>query len=81
MKIKILYFSSLKDKLKKNSEEIQFEQNINVQDLINFLKEKYPEISQSFENIMIAVNEEYVDNKTELKDGDIVALIPPVSGG
>jgi molybdopterin converting factor small subunit len=30
---------------------------------------------------MVAVNEEYVDTNYILKDGDVVALIPPVSGG
>ena len=30
---------------------------------------------------MIAVNQEYCGSETVLKNGDIVALIPPVSGG
>ena len=30
---------------------------------------------------MVAVNEEFVMNEEMIKAGDIVALIPPVSGG
>ncbi len=29
----------------------------------------------------IAINEEYARRDTALKDGDLVALLPPVSGG
>jgi len=31
--------------------------------------------------LMYALNREYVDRRSELRDGDEVALIPPVSGG
>jgi molybdopterin synthase catalytic subunit len=33
------------------------------------------------EGLLYAVNKEYADAATELSDGDVVALIPPVSGG
>lgn len=33
------------------------------------------------ESITLAVNEEYVEGNVPLKDGDTVALIPPISGG
>ncbi len=81
MKIKVLYFSSLKDKLEKQTEEIDLPENSTVQNLISILKEKYPNISDSLDNVMFALNEEYVDKDSPLKDGDTVALIPPVSGG
>jgi len=81
LKIDVLYFSSLKDKIKKNKESIEIKENSNLTDLINFLKEKHPEISQNLDNVMVAVNEEYVDKDYILKNGDVVALIPPVSGG
>ncbi len=81
MKIKVLYFSSIKDKLKKNQETIELEQSISLADLISNLKQKYPEISKNLDNVMVAVNEEYVDKDYSLKEGDVVALIPPVSGG
>ena len=33
------------------------------------------------EGLLYAVNKEYAPLETELRDGDVVALIPPVSGG
>ncbi len=81
MKVNILYFSSIKDTLKKSSEVFEFDKNIAVEDIIKYLKDKYPEISDKLDNVMVAVNEEYKDKSYKVNDGDVVALIPPVSGG
>lgn len=80
MKVRILYFSSVKDRLGIQSEEIEFKGNT-VGDLKQFLAEKYPQIRENLEKVMFAVNEEYADLRINLKDGDTVAVIPPVSGG
>ena len=32
-------------------------------------------------DLRIAINQEYVKDDTELKDGDEIVLIPPVQGG
>ncbi len=43
------------------------------------LTQKYPLVTIA--QMMIAVNEEFVQEETILADGDVVAFIPPVSGG
>ncbi len=77
--IKILYFSVVREKLKKSEEEIEFKGSI--EELRNLLKEKYPELSEILDKVKFAVNEEYVSDDHIVKDGDTVAVIPPVSGG
>ncbi len=81
MKIKVLYFSSIKDKLKKKEDLLDISENTTLEDVISLLKEKYPEIAESLDKSMFAVNEEYADKDKILKEGDTVAVIPPVSGG
>ena len=81
MKVKILYFSSIKDKLKKQAEELEIKENTTIEELLTLLQEKYPEIKDILSNVMIAVNEEYKEKKYNLKNNDVVAIIPPVSGG
>ena len=71
----------MKDKIGLPSEDIELTENSTVNDLIKLLSEKYPQIKDSFQNSMFAVNEEYASTEQELKEGDTVAIIPPVSGG
>ncbi len=80
MKIKILSFGILKDLIGKNSLELILGTDTTIKSLKGILLEKYPKII-AFSNFSIAVNEEYVDVDYVLKSNDVVALIPPVSGG
>jgi molybdopterin converting factor small subunit len=50
------------------------------------LAEQYPKLKTMVldeDNLTLALNEEYVMTKIpkRLKEGDVVALIPPISGG
>ena len=45
------------------------------------LAEQYPALAPHAARLAVAVNLEYVPRDYVLKDGDELALIPPVSGG
>ncbi|MDQ7055455.1 MAG: molybdopterin converting factor subunit 1 [Persephonella sp.] len=81
MKVKVLYFSSIRDRVKKREELLEIPDDATVSYLTGILKQLYPGISEVIDRVMIAVNEEYVNAETKLKEGDIIAIIPPVSGG
>lgn len=51
---------------------------ITVGELKQKISEKY---DLPLQTVMVAVNEEYADDNEVLKDNDVVAFIPPVSGG
>ena len=42
---------------------------------------QFPNLAPLLSKVAYAVNEQYVAPDTELHDGDVLALIPPVSGG
>ena len=75
----VKYFSFVREQLGISEEEIDFEGT--VRELKRFLAERHPELKEVINSLRIAVNEEYVTENTEIKAGDRVALIPPVSGG
>ncbi len=77
--MKLLYFSVVRERLKKGEEELNFSGS--VRELKAFLKGRYPELSDLLDSLRFAVNEEYVDEDYHIKDEDTVAIIPPVSGG
>ena len=80
MKITVLFFGILKDIVKKNSLELQMDGNATTDSLKDSLLQRYDGL-EHYSNFSIAVNEEYADEGHELKPNDVVALIPPVSGG
>lgn len=77
--MKVLLFAQLEEIVGEREIEIKSEP-ITVQQLKKVVLEKYPNL-RSLDSTIVAVNEEYVKNDTLLKENDVVALIPPVSGG
>ncbi|MED0952332.1 molybdopterin converting factor subunit 1 [Bacillus mobilis] len=77
--ITILLFANLREEVGSDRFVILEEQEMTVQQLKEWLKASYS--LQSLDRVMVAVNEEFVTNEEMIKAGDIVALIPPVSGG
>ncbi|MGQ0514658.1 MoaD/ThiS family protein, partial [Bacillus sp. D-CC] len=53
--------------------------NITVAKLKEVLIKKYNVLISS--EIMVAINEEYANENDIIQTGDVVAMIPPVSGG
>ncbi len=80
LKIKVLLFGITTDLLGESSITVHIESAITIQELKELLLNKYPQLKH-IHSYAIAVNEEYASNETTLKENDIVAIIPPVSGG
>ncbi len=78
--ITIMYFGILRELVGKDTEEENIlEDNITLKYLMDELSKKYPSIKKI--NYSIAVNESYAKDTVLIQNGDIIALIPPVSGG
>jgi molybdopterin converting factor subunit 1 len=79
MKVKLKLFAYLRETLGLEEEEIDVRDGEKVSDLWGRFKHRIPG-KRNF-RVLFAVNGEYVDGDRELKEGDEVAFIPPVSGG
>lgn len=80
MEIQLLFFGITTDLVGENSMSFEVPKNCCVQDLKNQLTSQFPSL-KNINDFAIAVNEEYAANDLQLKNRDIVAIIPPVSGG
>tara|TARA_R110002049_G_scaffold75991_1_gene195521 strand:- start:5217 stop:5459 length:243 start_codon:yes stop_codon:yes gene_type:complete len=80
MKIEILFFGITSDLINETQLKIEFQDAISVADFKMNLKQKYPQL-ENINSYAIAVNEEYAEDNIVLKENDVVAVIPPVSGG
>ena len=80
MKVNILFFGMAKDLAGENGTSLDVDEEMNVRVFRSILQEKYPLFSQ-MDSFSIAVNETYAEEDLILVENDIVAIIPPVSGG
>lgn len=80
MNLQILLFGISTDLVGATSINVSLPLNSSVLNLKNRIKEEYPKLSE-INSYAIAVNESYASNETFLKENDVVAIIPPVSGG
>ncbi|MCF6349996.1 MAG: MoaD/ThiS family protein [Flavobacteriaceae bacterium] len=79
MEIKILFFGIIKDIINKSSLEMKINNTISISELKIIFFENFPKLKDY--NFTVAVNEVYQEDTFMIKNKDIIALIPPVSGG
>ncbi|WP_380570211.1 molybdopterin converting factor subunit 1 [Staphylococcus hyicus] len=77
--MKIIYFAEIKELLNRTEDHFHFDYGVTVEDLKTHLYQTYPVIQGK--KFQVAVNEEFVQADEVIKPHDVVALIPPVSGG
>ncbi|ERN52655.1 molybdopterin converting factor subunit 1 [Alkalihalophilus marmarensis] len=78
--ITLLLFAELAERL--NTKEMQIDASgKTLEEVKEMVKEQHEGIAHVVDQSMIAVNEEYAEDTEILKDGDVIAFIPPVSGG
>jgi molybdopterin synthase sulfur carrier subunit len=77
MAIRILYFASLREALGKGEDSLECSDRLN-------LREIWTQVGATVrphEQVLCALNQEYADWETTVRDGDEVAFFPPVTGG
>ncbi len=79
MRVRVLYFGVLKDGFGCEGEWVELADGASVADVVRVCRERF--VAAPWESIAVAVNREYAQGSVLLKDGDEVALLPPVSGG
>ena len=77
MKIKVLLFAGLREKMGQGEMVLDLIKGSRVSDL-----KKSLELEETFwKSLAFAVNQTYSPESSLLQEGDEVALIPPVAGG
>lgn len=81
MQVKVRYFGMLREIAGRDQEVVQLGDGSRLGDLFAQLQQRIPKLDGFRGSIALAVNYEYSDGTTVLRDNDEVALVPPVSGG
>jgi MoaE-MoaD fusion protein len=81
MKVRVLYFGMLRDLSGQASEEVNLPEKSSAADLLRVVSGRNARVAELLAVCALAINQQYASSTTGLKDGDEVALMPPVSGG
>jgi molybdopterin converting factor subunit 1 len=92
MRVRMLYFGVLRELFGVSDEAVELPNGAMVGDLLRYLRVRTSNDSMSnkaelalderlWKSLAVAVNREYGSTSIVLRDGDEVALLPPVSGG
>lgn len=81
MRVSVRLFASLHELLGQRELALDLPDRATVADLQHELLTQYPVVRPYMETLVCAVEDEYVSTDHPLREGDDIALIPPVSGG
>lgn len=81
MQVHILFFGALKDVAERATDTLSLPDEARLQDVLDYYQEKFPGLKDFVGSMAMSVNQEYAGPATQLKSGDEIGLLPPVSGG
>ncbi|UYZ83629.1 molybdopterin converting factor subunit 1 [Entomomonas sp. E2T0] len=82
--IKIRYFGSLKETLNTTEEQLDWEKGLTTDKLLQDLRQRNEVWAEALaeKNVFrLVVNQQVVYQPVAIKEGDEVAILPPVTGG
>ncbi len=79
MLVRVRLFASLREKLGRAELPCEAPEGATVADVLERLRFEHPALAASVHST--AVNRQYAKAEQVLREGDEIALIPPVSGG
>jgi molybdopterin converting factor subunit 1 len=80
-RFRILYFAQARQAAGVRSEEITLDGTPSVRLVVEKAIGLHPPLRRLLSGMHVAVNEEVVSGEETVRDGDRVALIPPIVGG
>jgi molybdopterin synthase sulfur carrier subunit len=84
MRVTVLFFAKAREVAETNSTTVEFPGDaVDSSEVMQHLIDKWPQLREVMGTCVLAVNQEYVEtgSAATIKDGDEVAIIPPLSGG
>ena len=81
MHVRVKLFAMVRDIAGTDEKIIPLPADSSASAVLESLLREYPRLKEWKDYLRIAVNWNYVDGHQPIRDGDEVAIIPPVSGG
>ena len=81
MKVRVQFFSRLRDLIGASEMELEVPEGATATDLLQKLYSKTPALRDWDKSILVASGVEFVGRDYAIKNGDQISVMPPVQGG
>ena len=81
MKVRVQFYAQLRDLAGIREQDVDLPEGATVRDLLNEIYAHQPSLRAHDKSILIGVGVEFVDRSYGLKEGEEIAIMPPVQGG
>ena len=81
MKVRVQFFSRLKDIVGASALDHEVAEGAKIATLLEELYTRHPNLRAWDKSILVGAGVEFVDRSYVIKDGDEIAIMPPVQGG
>jgi molybdopterin synthase catalytic subunit/molybdopterin converting factor small subunit len=81
MEIKVLLFAILREYVGESSITVNLSRGTDISNFLIEIESQHTILKGKLDSVLVAINEEYADQNRVIDQHDILALIPPVSGG
>ena len=81
MRVRVLFFGMLKDVVGRPSEDAEVPVGADLAAVFDCYAARYPRLKEMARSIVVARNHEFAELSERVREGDEIALLPPVSGG
>ena len=81
VKVTVLFFGAARDAVGQGEVSMVLRAETTAAKALEEVVEEYPGLQRFGRSLLFAVNQEYARAEREVKDGDELAIFPPVSGG
>ena len=81
MKLRILFFASARELTGETEAELDISEGTMSDAVPAILMAIYPDLDMQRDRMSLAINQVYCREPTLLRSGDVLAVLPPISGG
>lgn len=81
MQVNVKFFATYREVVGSKEAKVRLGDRATLRDLLDAVYAGHPRLKAHEGAMLVAVNHEFADPSARLRDGDEVALMPPVSGG
>lgn len=81
MKVRVQFYAQLRDLTGSHEQDVDLGEGSNVRDLLEKIYAQTPSLREHNKSILIGAGVEFVDREYVVKEGEEIAIMPPVQGG